>query len=140
MSAEGNKAVFRRMNELYTEYNVAGLDEVWAEDFIDHNIAVPEPLPRPAAKAVLQGFFDSLPDLHFRTDDLVADDNKVVARWTGMGTMTGKPFLGIPATGQKVQFNGMEVCIIRDNKMVERWMLFDTLGFMQQIGMKLATA
>jgi steroid delta-isomerase-like uncharacterized protein len=140
MSAEGNKAVFRRMNELYTDHNVAGLDEVWADDFIDHNIAVPQPLNRPAAQGVLQGFFDSVPDLIFHTDDLVADDSKVVARWTGVGTMTGKPFLGIPATGQKVEFNGMEVCIIRNNKMVERWMLFDTLGFMQQIGAKLEMA
>lgn len=140
MSAEQNKAVFRRMNQLYTAYNVAGLDEVWADNFTDHNVVIPQPLNREASKAVLQGFFDSLPDLHFRTDDLVADDDKVVARWTATGTMTGKPFQGIPATGQKVEFTGMEVCVIRNNKMVERWMLFDTLGFMQQIGAKLAMA
>ena len=134
MSAEQNKALFRRMNDLYTAYDVAGLKEIWSEDFTDHNIAVPQTLDRDGAMGILQGFFDSFPDLYFRTEDLVADEQKVVARWTATGTMTGKPFLDIEADGQKVEFTGMEEIVIRDGKMVERWLFFNTLGFMQQIG------
>ena len=79
-------------------------------------------------------FMESFPDGQTRTEDLIAEGDKVVERYTFTGTNTG-PFMGSPATGKKVQIESMSIYRFANGKIVEHWGENDSMGLMAQLGM-----
>ncbi|HEY6410245.1 MAG TPA: ester cyclase, partial [Ktedonobacteraceae bacterium] len=67
-------------------------------------------------------------------EDLVAEGDKVVTRWTWRGTNQGE-FQGMPPTGKEVAGSGISIHRIAEVKIAEAWVNFDTLGMLQQLGM-----
>ncbi|MBV9280595.1 MAG: ester cyclase, partial [Chloroflexi bacterium] len=59
--------------------------------------------------------------------------DKVVTRSTVRGTHQG-PFLGIPATGKKVEVAQIDIWRLDGGKIVEHWGQDDRLGMLQQLG------
>ena len=78
---------------------------------------------------MLTGF----PDYQTVIEDIIAEGDKVAARIRMTGTHTG-PFMGIPASGRKVDFTGMYIARIEGGKIVEHWSEEDALSLMRQIG------
>ena len=66
-------------------------------------------------------------------DELIAEGDKVVERYTVRGTHQGA-FLGIPPTGKHVSVSALGIDRIKDGKIVETWISMDTLGLLQQLG------
>jgi steroid delta-isomerase-like uncharacterized protein len=66
------------------------------------------------------------------TDDIIAEGDKVVIRWTANGTHQGE-LMGIPASGNQTTWSGMTIYRFADGKIVESWWAYDALGMMQQI-------
>ena len=73
------------------------------------------------------------PDFKFTVEDLIAEGDKVVARWTVRGTNEGS-FRGIPPTGKQIKGKGVTIKRISEGKVVEEWALIDLLSMMQQLG------
>jgi predicted ester cyclase len=73
------------------------------------------------------------------TDDLVAEGDQIVERFTFVGTQKGD-FLGIPASGKQVHVTGMSIFRIADGKIVEHWGENDGMGLLMQLGMLPAPA
>jgi predicted ester cyclase len=67
-------------------------------------------------------------------DDLVVAGDKVVTRWTASGTHKG-PLMGIPPTGKTTAVQGIAVSRLVNGKFVEEWTSWDTLKFMQNLGL-----
>jgi len=78
-------------------------------------------------------------DVKFSIDDMVAEVNKVVIRYT-MQVTHNKTFRGIPATGKLITVKGVEIFTFVAGKIVEAWDFPDTLGAMTQIGAFPSTA
>lgn len=57
----------------------------------------------------------------------------MVVRFTVTGTHQGA-FAGIPATGRQVAMQGIIIHRLQDGKIIEDWVVRDTLGLMQQLG------
>ena len=83
---------------------------------------------------VHQMFLSAFPDGVSTTDDLIAEGDKVVERFTFRGTNNGS-FMGAPPTGKKVTSTGMSIFRIAGGKIVEHWGENDALGTMQQLGL-----
>jgi predicted ester cyclase len=66
-------------------------------------------------------------------DDMTADGDRVVLRWTARGTNTGE-MMGMPATGKPATVTGIVINRLAAGKIVEGWTNFDALGMMQQLG------
>jgi predicted ester cyclase len=81
------------------------------------------------ASALLAAF----PDLHVQLDDMVADGDKLVSRYTVHGTHDGE-LMGIPPTGKQVSIGGIAIDRFEDGQSVEHWEVFDQMGMMQQLG------
>jgi predicted ester cyclase len=79
----------------------------------------------------LRGAF---PDLRFTLEDLVAEGDRVAARYYWEGTQEGE-FMGYRPTGQAVRVGGMDFYRLRDGKIVEHWDRVDELGLLRQLGM-----
>jgi steroid delta-isomerase-like uncharacterized protein len=133
MSAEDNKAIVRRYQEAHNQNNLAALGEIVAADLISHNKIPGMPPGLEGGKTVHQMLTAAFPDLHTNTDDLIAEGDKVVQRFTVSGTDKGG-FMGAPATGKSYKVGGISVFRIANGKIAEHWGSFDQMGVMQQLG------
>lgn len=75
----------------------------------------------------------AFPDMKTRVNDMIAEGNKVMTRFTLQATHEG-PFLGIPATGKKIKLEAISIYRIANGKVVEGWWLGDMLGVLRQLG------
>ena len=130
---EKNKAIARRLFEETAKQNWAIGNELLAPDYVWHQPGSPKPLTGEESEQFLRTFFAAFPDLRLTIEDMIAEGDKVVARYTGRGTHKGD-FMGIPATGKKVAFTAIFIVRIAEGKIAEEWTEWDDLGFMQQLG------
>ncbi len=78
-------------------------------------------------------YFAAIPDMHATIDDMVAEGDKVVVRYTVEGTQQGE-LLGVPPSGKRFQTSGISVYRLAEGKIAEQWEQADLLGLMQQLG------
>lgn len=132
MSELENRAIVRRVfAEWWTKGDVRVMNQIFADDFIDHNneeIGGKESIKR----TVLQ-FHRAFPDLKETVDDLVVEGDKAVVRYTARGTHMGE-FKGIGPTGREVSFSGIDIYRIVDGSVVDKWCAEDLHGLLQQLG------
>jgi predicted ester cyclase len=80
-------------------------------------------------QALLKGF----PDMRIDIDDIIADGEKVVHRFTFYGAHRGE-YLGVAPTGKVVSAPGIHINLFSAEKCVEVWASFDTFRFLSEIG------
>ncbi|MBX2998899.1 MAG: ester cyclase [Caldilineaceae bacterium] len=78
-------------------------------------------------------FYQGFPDLYHTIDDVIAEGDKVVVRFTVRGAQTGD-FMGIPATGRAIEVSATAMMTFVDGKVAQLTAQFDQLGMMQQLG------
>ncbi len=126
-----NKAlVVRFVEEFWSRGNLAAADELLAPDVIIHSPQVGDITEFKAFCTMMRTAF---PDWYSTPEELVAEEDRVVERWTGRGTQRGE-FQGIPPTGRPVAVPGVVFYRIRDGKIVEFRGSFDMLSLLQQLG------
>jgi steroid delta-isomerase-like uncharacterized protein len=85
------------------------------------------------AKTKWAMYFDAIPDLRVRVEEMVAEGDKVAVRWTGEGTHRGA-LLGVPPTGNHVRIDGISIYRLAGGKIAEQFEQWDKLNLMQQLG------
>ncbi|GAC1567978.1 MAG: ester cyclase [Ktedonobacteraceae bacterium] len=135
MSTEQNKDIVRRYREAHNTNNLSQLDAIVAVDLVAHNLLPGLPPGLAGGKMVHMGGLASFPDLYVTTDDLIAEGDKVVERWTQSGAYTGSSFMGTPVTGKKYSVTGMSLYRLADGKIVEHWGEMNFLSVLQQLGL-----
>ena len=123
MSSEENKALVRREQEEL--WNATGNLDAAQELFVADHVE--------AARQEAADFREGFPDVVSTIEDLIAEGDKVVARWRARATHQGE-YMGIPPTGKEVEFTGISVYRIEGDKIAESWTIEDELGLMRQIG------
>jgi predicted ester cyclase len=86
-----------------------------------------------AAKQEAADFRRGFPDVISIIEDLIAEGDKVVARWRSRATHQGD-YRGIAPSGKEVEFTGISFYRIEGGKIVQSWNIEDQLGLMRQIG------
>jgi steroid delta-isomerase-like uncharacterized protein len=134
MSAEDNKALVRRVyEEVINKGNLEVADETFASDYVYRSPGSPEFRGPEGFKQLVTMYRSAFPDLHLDVDELIADGDTVVSRWTGRGIQRGE-LMGIAPTGKQVTVTGVVITRFRGGKAAEDWELIDTLGMLQQLG------
>jgi predicted ester cyclase len=132
-----NKEVSRRWIEVFNLRDNDAEAGVRAPEFIAYAPASlePEPLRSEAWAEFLAGFVEGFPDLRLTVEDATGDGDLVAQRIHFEGTHTGV-FQGLPPTGKKVTFEGLELNRHgEDGKVVEHWFQLDALSLLQQLGL-----
>jgi len=132
MSAE-NEAVVRRFYEQMCnerKNDLAG--ELFTDDHVMHDPQVPAGTG-PQGMADTVSVYQNGVDGHWGIEELFSAGDKVVVRWTGSGTHVGE-VNGIPPTGKKLAVDAISIHQLRGGKIAETWEVWDTLGFLQQLG------
>jgi predicted ester cyclase len=134
MSAQENKAIVTRVSEqAIGAGDLSVIDELVAEDFVDHSALPGTPLGREGAKAFIRVFHAGFPDLSLTNEDVIGEDDKVVHRYVLRGKHQGE-FMGIPPSGNRIEVHGIDQLRVSGGKIVERWGEVDQLGLIQQLG------
>lgn len=133
MSVKENKRIVRRYQDIYSSNQLDALTEVVSE-----HLLTPRILPRithgfDGAKAVHQIMLTGFPDYQTVIEDIIGEGDKVAARIRMTGTHTGS-FMGIPASGHRVDFTGIYIARIENGKIIEHWSEEDAFTLMRQIG------
>lgn len=134
MSNESNKALVRRFYEEIDKGNIEVIDELVADDYLDHS---PPPFPGLAAgreglKQAFKLFAKATPGKH-RIEDQIAEGDKVVTRLTSFGKHDGD-LPGAPRTGNDMEMTSITIHRIAEGKLVEKWSEKDMLRMLRQIG------
>jgi len=132
MSDQSIAAVRRLTQEGFVAGNIDVVDEVVAEDCVDHDPMPGQGQGRAGQRFTCQMVIDGLSNRSTLRDDFIAAGDTVVENWIFQGTHTGE-FLGVPATGKKLQVRGIEIWRLADGKIVERWGVVDAAGVMEQV-------
>ena len=136
MSLEENKAVIRRLyEEVANAKNLDVVDEIVAEDTVDHDAFPGMPANGVEAyKAVFSASQSGFSDFRMEIHEMVAEGDKVAIRATVSGTHDGD-FMGIPPTGKAISVGAVEIFEIKDGKITGRWGTPDRATVMEQLGL-----
>ncbi len=132
MSAENKELIRRLFDEALNKHNPAAADPFVAANYVGH-LGGQEVSGLDGWKQFISGYFTAFPDAHYTVEEMVAEGDRVVTRWTGRGTHKGD-LMGIAPTGRQVTVPGMGVSRIAGGKVVEEWEFWDALGMFQQLG------
>lgn len=132
-TAEGNERTVRRIpKEVVAQRNLDAIDEMFAEDAVDHS-PIGDFDGREGSRRGFEALLDGFPDFTSTVDDVVAEGDTVALRLTERGTHDGE-FVGIDPTGRTVEFRAMVFFRPEDGKVAERWTQLDRLGLLGQLG------
>jgi steroid delta-isomerase-like uncharacterized protein len=134
---EQNKEIVKHEWELYGKQDLEALKELFAPEYVFYSPSA-APTPGSLEESIEFGkmIFKGAPDSSWTIEELFAVGDRVIARWIYKGTHEGE-FMGIPPTGNKVEFGGITITRIENGKIVEERENYDMLGAMQQLGMEL---
>jgi steroid delta-isomerase-like uncharacterized protein len=131
---EKNKQICRDfLEELHNKGNLDIIDV-----YVDENVVSHDPFPgqAPGAKGIhetMELFLRAFPDKRIIFNDMLAENDKVMIKFTTVGTHKGE-FMGLPASGNAISYEEVLILRLQNGKIVEHWAVADTLGFMQQVG------
>lgn len=74
----------------------------------------------------------AFPDYHFSVEDILAENDRVALRYRGTGTHAAE-FLGVPATGRRIDYTGIAILRLHDGKIAHFWAQPDQLGLLSQL-------
>jgi len=135
MSTDANKALIRRFyEEVWDRGNTGFAYEVFADDYVRHDLRTTVALPGPEGqKKIADEFRTAFPDLRVTVDLIVGGDDYVVGRWTATGTHLGQ-WGGLAPTGRTATFSAANIFRFDNGKVVEIWNHRDDFGLFEQIG------
>jgi steroid delta-isomerase-like uncharacterized protein len=131
--AASDEAVVRRFYEqMCNERKNEIAPELFTAGHTMHDPQVPAGLG-PAGMVDVVSVYQRGVDGHWGIEDIFSTGDRVVVRWTGSGTHVAE-LNGIPPTGKKIRVDAITIHRTEDGKIAESWEVWDTLGFLRQIG------
>jgi steroid delta-isomerase-like uncharacterized protein len=138
MTPEENKAIRRRYyEEAWSTKDPSVLDRYISPSVVDHGT---REAPVEGWDSSIDGvkqrhaaLYAAFPDAALAIEDMLADGDRVVTRFTVTGTHQGE-FMGVPATGKQVSFGGIDSARMEDGMLMEHWLAVDMMGLLQQLG------
>jgi steroid delta-isomerase-like uncharacterized protein len=133
--SEHNKAIVRRLfTELWNNGNLLVADELFAPNYAHYDPSTPDFGRGPDSEKKRAALYrTAFPDLHLTIEDVIAEGETVMTRWSCRGTHKGD-LNGIAPTGKHITISGVTVARVSNGKIVEGYVNWDALGLMQQLG------
>ena len=125
--SEQNKAVIRDFLDAINKQDLERLGQFLAPTFVWHGRSLGEIEGVEPFKEMVRSFYAAMPDLNVQIDDLIAERETVVARFTVTGTHKGDLF-GIPGSGHQLSYEGHPIYRLEQGRIAEVWFVADTFG------------
>jgi predicted SnoaL-like aldol condensation-catalyzing enzyme len=133
MSTENNKKVVEAFyNEVFHKHNLSAVDRFMHDDYIQHNPDVAQ--GKTGFTEFHKGFFAAIPDSCATINRIVAEGDIVFVYNTVTGTHSNSGFLDFQPTGNKLNYDVVDMFRLRDGKLSEHWDVADTRALFTQVG------
>ena len=135
MAVEENIAATLRLFEAATAGDMDAFDDLMVPDFVTHGDAMfPFVRGKDILKVAIPAFRAAFPDAKLSPELIFGEGNNVVAHVKVTATHEG-PWLGAEPTHKKMTWTASTIIRFNDDgMMVERWVIEDELGVMEQLG------
>lgn len=132
-TAQSNKKIVETFcRDVFVNHDLSHLDDYMRDDYIQHNPDVAQ-----GKKGFVEFFektFIAIPDFKYTLKKIVADGDLVMIYCTTSGTHTGGEWLDKAPTGNRLDFNVVDIFRIEDGKIAEHWDVADTFNLFRQVG------
>jgi steroid delta-isomerase-like uncharacterized protein len=138
MDNDSKKQTAARLYELLNAGRIDEIADLVTDDYVEHD-------PLPGQGEGRDGVLDRFSMIsgalapRFTIDDVVAEGDRVVVRWTNTGTQVGE-FAGMPATGRPFTIAGIDIYRVAGGRLAEHWHVVDQLAMLAQLGLLPAPA
>jgi steroid delta-isomerase-like uncharacterized protein len=135
-SATANKQLVDAfIQALFTDGDLGAVDRYLDPNMVNHDRPFPGASDGPEGMRQAAAMFRrALPDWHSEVEQLVAEGDTVVERFTASGTHRGE-LMGVPGTGKVIVLQGIQMFRVKGDRIVERWGRLDELGLLHQLGL-----
>ena|ERR1051325_4718609 len=132
MSVEENKTLIRRYVEAWNRGDLQALSEFWSRELVHHTRSNTHGYED--TKRIVAAFMSQFPDMRFRLDDIIAEEDKVVSRMTWSATHKPDHPEG-PKTGRPITCTVIGIARLAGGRIAEHWGVTDELSMMAQMGL-----
>jgi steroid delta-isomerase-like uncharacterized protein len=132
--AVDQELVSRYFYDVWSGGRVELVDEIFAPGYVNNNLLAGQRPGREGVRQFVRAWRAAFPDTSVAVDLLLSEGDRVVARWTVLGTHRGT-FLGIPATGKPVTVTGITIYRVSDGAVRESWGFWEQLTLLDQLGL-----
>ncbi|HJR88319.1 MAG TPA: ester cyclase [Acidimicrobiia bacterium] len=130
---DAKEALARRFYVETNARNFDAYDELVATDFVDHDAVPGQPTGLGGLKTAMREFASGFSDLTSEPDLVLVSGDYVTVHSRGRGTHDGN-FLNVEPTGQPVEFEAIDIWLVKDGKLTEAWHLENLLSILVQMG------
>jgi steroid delta-isomerase-like uncharacterized protein len=132
--ATGAELIQLFYDEMLTNGNLDGLDELVTDDVVDHQQGLPgQPEGKEGVRFFVETMRGAFSDLQASVGPSVESGDMAAAEVTITGKHTGE-FMGVPASNKSFEIQTVDIVRIEDGKCAEHWGVTDNMSLMQQIG------
>ena len=141
---ENNKQlIIKFVEELWNQRKLEIAEDIFDNDCLTFQLRSGEPAAlSPRGPEIIRNhiseWLSAFPDLTFTIEQMISEGDRVSTLLVMDGTHTGQ-WLGIPPSGKRVNIRMMTIHRIRNGKIIEDWVIVESLGFFQQLGILRAT-
>jgi steroid delta-isomerase-like uncharacterized protein len=132
MSAENEAVVRRYYEEMCNDRKNEIASEIFAPDHVFDDPQVPTADGPDGVAAVVKAYQDGV-NGHWQIEEIMSSGDNVIVRWVGSGTHVGE-MNGIPPTGRSVRVDAITIHTVKNGLITWTREVWDTLGFLQQLG------
>jgi serine phosphatase RsbU (regulator of sigma subunit) len=129
---ERNKVLVRRFLEAQANGDLDAAREMMAPHFVDHHPRNQDPDHREGYLQAVAEEQAAFSDIRYIIEDQIAEDDKVMTRWTGSGVHDRGEYQGFAPTGRWSAGKIIDVHRIEGGKIAEEWKEASTLADLQQ--------
>jgi steroid delta-isomerase-like uncharacterized protein len=130
---EANKNLIRfQFEEMSNKKNLDVIEQIYTADCMFRAPTLPEARGCEGRRQLAMGIFAAFPDICYTVQDLIAEGDKVVARWSAAGTHKGE-WMGIKPEGKAISGSGISIFRISEGKIAEELAEYDSLGLVQRL-------
>jgi steroid delta-isomerase-like uncharacterized protein len=130
---EKNKEIIRTFcADAFNNHDLSKLSRYMRDDYIQHNPDCPQGMA--GFIGFFQQIFKAVPDFRYTIKQMIAEGD-LVWMYSGVsGTHAGGGWLDVPASGNRLDFDAVDMFRIQDGKIAEHWDVADTFKLFSQIG------
>lgn len=132
MGAAEEAVVRRFFEEMATGRKLELAEDLFTADHVLHDPQVPAG-PGPQGIADVVRMYQEGVDGRWDIEEIFSAGDRVIVRWTGSGTHIAE-MNGIPPTGKPIRVDAISIHRMAEHRIAESWEVWDTLGFLQQLG------
>jgi steroid delta-isomerase-like uncharacterized protein len=132
-----NKATFRRFRDAMNTCDMELISKT-VDELVEPDATIRTPLPGDTTgaqklKQVWAVLLQAFPDLQLAIEDLIGEDDKVVARIVCTGTHLGE-YMGLEPSGKSIAYDEIFIFRFANGRVVETWGVVDVFSQMKQLG------